>query len=107
MKNFVKPGNHITVDGPTVSGEGKLVGSLFGYATGDSASGTRNAEIVVEGVIKAAKLATDVMAVGAKVNWDDTTKEVKLASGDLDGVGTVVKAAGNGDTEVEIRLTPA
>ena len=46
------------------------------------------------------------MVVGAVVNFDDTTKEVKLASGDLDGVGVVTEAAGAATTEVRIKLTP-
>lgn len=107
MKNFVKPGNHITVDGPTTSGEGKLVGaSLFGVGIATVAAGTKNGEIVTEGEVEIAKLTTDVMAEGAKVNWNDTNKEVQLATSDLDGVGTVTVAAGNGDTTVRIKLTP-
>ena len=106
MKNFVKPGNHITVDGPTTSGLGKLVGtSLFGVAIATVASGEKG-ELVVEGEVEVAKLSTDVMAVGAKVNWNDTNEEVQNATSDLDGVGTVSVAAGNGDTTVRIKLTP-
>ncbi|ODA67103.1 hypothetical protein A7A08_01849 [Methyloligella halotolerans] len=41
MKNFVQPGNTITVPAPTAvaSGDGVLVGSLFGVANYDAAPG--------------------------------------------------------------------
>lgn len=106
MKNFVKPGNHVTVDGPTTSGQGKLVGAnLFGVAIATVLSGYKG-ELVVEGVVEIAKLSTDNMAVGAKVNWNDTNKEVQLATSDLDGVGTVVEAAAASTTVVKVKLTP-
>ena len=105
MKNFVKPGNHITVAGPTVSGEAQIVGSIFGVAIATVASG-ESGELVVEGVVEIPKLSTDNMTVGAKVNWNDTNKEVQLATSDLDGVATVVEAAAASTTVVKVKLTP-
>lgn len=106
MKNFVKPGDHIEVDGPTVSGEGKLVGAaLFGVAIATVAASEKGA-LVVEGEVDIAKLAADNLVAGQKVNWDDTAKEVKAAAGDLDAVGTVTVDADNTKTSVRIKLTP-
>jgi len=41
MKNFVQPGNTITLTAPyaVASGDGLLVGSIFGIAAGDAALG--------------------------------------------------------------------
>lgn len=109
MKTYVKPGKHIsfTASGSSyASGVGVLLGAaLFGVALGDVADG-EDGEIVTEGVVEIAKLSTDNMALGAKVNWNDTNGEVQLATSDLDGVGTVVEAAGASTTMVKIKLTP-
>lgn len=110
MKNGVQPGLNIEVtngSGADVSsGDGLLVGaSLFGYALGDIANGA-DGVITTEGVVDAAVLSTDVIAAGAKLNWNDTTKELQLASGDLDGVATAVEASGNGDSTCKVKLTP-
>lgn len=108
MKNFIQPGNSIDVAAPTggmTSGVGVQIGSLFGVAIETKAQ-TLIGSIQVEGVVQIAKLGTDVMAVGAKVNWNNTTKQVQLAAGDLAAVATVVEAAGNGITTVKVKLTP-
>jgi len=106
MKNFVQPGNVIEVAAPTAlsSGDGFIVGSLFLVAQGDALIGTQ-LNGGVEGVYDVAKLSTDAMSVGDKVNWDDTAKELKLAAGDLDGVATVVEAAIASTTSVKVKLT--
>lgn len=108
MKNFVKSGDVIefTATAAVASGEGVLLGQLFGYSAGAVALGEKGS-LQVEAEVIAKKLATDVMAVGAAVNFDNTTKEVKLAAGDKAGVGIVTEAAGNGDVEVRIKLTPS
>ena len=108
MKNFVQRGDTIDVIAPAggmVSGQGVQVGSLFGYAVADKAAGELGA-VEVEGVVDAKKLLTDVVAVGAKLNWDDTAKQLKVAAGDLAAVATVIEAAGNGDQTVKVKLTP-
>jgi predicted RecA/RadA family phage recombinase len=109
MKNYVQKGDILDLIAPSggvVSGVGYLIGtSILAFAQASAAVGETFAGLT-EGVINADKLTTDVMAVGAKVNWDDTAKEFKNASGDLDGAATVVEAAGNGDTTVKVKLSP-
>ncbi len=108
MKNFVQPGNTIDIIAPSggiVSGVGVRIVSLFGYAIATVAQ-TLPGVLQVEGVVDAAKLTADVMPVGTKVNWNNSNKELQLATSDLDGVATVVVAAGNGDTTVQVKLTP-
>lgn len=106
MKNYVGRDENVTIAAPAAvsSGDAVLVGSLFGVAQADAASGA-DVALVQKGIFKLPKLTTDVMAVGNKVNWNDTNKELQLATSDLDNVATVLKAAGNGVTEVEVVLT--
>lgn len=108
MKNYIQPGNVIQIASLAAAmtkGVGFKVGSLFGIAVDTAAIGEVG-ELAVEGVFEVAKLAADNMTLGLKVNWDDTNKWVKLATSDLDNVGTVVEAAGAASTKVKIKLTP-
>lgn len=109
MKNFVKSGDVIEVIAPsggTISGRLNLFGAaLFGVETDTVAEGLK-ASLQVEGEISVAKLAANNMIVGVKVNFNDATKEVQLATSTLDGVGIVTVAAGAAITEVRIKLTP-
>ena len=57
MKNFVQPGNTITLTAPyaVVSGEGLLVGSIFGIASGVAAIAEPD-ETVLVGVFDITKV---------------------------------------------------
>lgn len=109
MKNYLQKGDNLDLIAPAggvVSGLGYVLGSILVFAMATKAAGETFAG-VNEGVIKAAKLTTDVMAVGAKVNYNNTTKEFQIATSDLDASAIVVEAAGNGDTEVKVKLIQA
>lgn len=97
MKNYVQEGDVITVAAPyaLTSGQGALVGSLFGIAAGDAASGA-DVQLKTEGIFDVAVLSTDVVTVGAKLYWDNTNKRLTLtsASNTLVGVATQAKATG-------------
>ena len=106
MQNFIQPGNTITVTAPTggiSSGEGVLIGSLFGVAAFD-AEESESVEIQTTGVMVLPKLATDVVAVGDLLYWDATNKRLTVTTTDNKLVGLAVAAAGNGATTVVIRL---
>lgn len=107
MKNNVGSGDILTVTAPAAltSGQAFILGSLFLVAVSAAASGEEVAAVRT-GVHKLPKESTDDMAVGEKLNWDDTGKHLQEGTADLDNVATVVKAAGNGVTEVECVLTP-
>ena len=107
MKNFVQPGKVVELAAPAdvSSGDGVLIGSLFGVAALDALSGAQ-VNVQLEGVFSLPKLTTDDMVVGEKVNWNDSNSELQEATSDLDNVGTVIKAAGNGILVVEVILTP-
>lgn len=109
MKNFVQNGDVITIPAAPYarsSGQGVLMGSLFGICTSDVLIGAA-VEVVNEGIVDVTALATDVATVGTKVYWDDTNKRltVTAAGSVLVGVTTLPKI--NGDTTARVYLDGA
>lgn len=103
MKNFIQRGDMITVTAPTggvTSGQGVLVGNLFGVAATTTAEG-ESVELATVGVYELPKLAS---AVIARVAWDDTAKQVVLPGTGMVPIGIATLAAGNGVTTVRVRL---
>lgn len=105
MKNFVQEGDVITVAAPyaLASGDGALVGSLFGVATNAAASGA-TVEIVLEGVVTLKALGTDTGSVGAKMYWDNTAKQLTATATANSLVGALTVAKTAGQTTATIRL---
>lgn len=110
MKNFVQPGETITVTAPyaVLSGAGCLCGVLFGVTAVDAASGAA-AELATEGVFDLTALTTDTASGTAFVAayWDDTNKRITTSSAGNTKVGVIVKAKINGDTTARVRLNAA
>lgn len=107
MKNYVQPGNTLTLTAPyaVTSGDGLLVGSIFGVAAGDAASGAA-VEAALTGVFDLTKIGSQAWTVGAKVYWDDTNKRCTTVATDntLIGVAVEAVAGGAGDTIGRVRL---
>ena len=110
MKNYVQPGNTITLTAPyaVASGDGLLVGSIFGIASGTAAIG-ESVEAALTGVFDITKIGSQAWSVGAKVYWDDTNKRCTnvATSNTLIGVATEAVAGGAGDTIGRVRLNGA
>lgn len=110
MKNYVQPGNTITLTAPyaVTSGDGVLVGSIFGVAAGTAALGDP-VETALEGVYDLKKVASQAWAVGDKIYWDNTAKNTTktLTSNTLIGVATDVVAGGATDLIGRVRLNGA
>lgn len=105
MKNFVQAGANITLAAAAAvsSGDGHLVGSIFGIASNDAASGA-DVTLALTGVFTLPKTSALAISVGDKVYWDNTNKEVnKTATGNT-LVGVAVSAAANPSAEVDVRL---
>ena len=105
MKNFVQPGDVVTVTAPTggvVSGQPLLVGFLFGVCA-YSAIATKPVELALEGVFDLPKDAS-TFAVGAKIYWDATAKLVTSTSTSNTLVGVATAAAGTGEATARVRL---
>ena len=106
MKPRIQNGDVITVNAPTggvTSGDGVIVGSLFGTAAFTAAEG-EPVEIATRGVYALPKEPTAVIAQGARVAWDATEKRIDLPDTGFYPVGIATEAAGNGITTVRVRL---
>jgi predicted RecA/RadA family phage recombinase len=107
MKNYVQPGTTLTLAAPyaVTSGDGLLVGTIFGVAAGDAASGA-TVEAALTGVFDLTKVGSQAWTVGAKVYWDDTNKRCTTVATDntLIGVAVEAVAGGAGDTIGRVRL---
>lgn len=105
MKTFIQEGNIITVTAVAniASGDGVLVGSIFGVAAADAVTG-EGVEIATVGVYELPKLSTAVISQGDRVAWDDAAKEIALPGVGLYPVGVAIEAAGNGTATVKVRL---
>jgi predicted RecA/RadA family phage recombinase len=96
----------ITVPAPTggvVSGQGVIVGALFGIAATTATEGD-NVEIATTGVYDLPKAPATVVALGDRVAWDDTVKVIAPPAAGLYPVGIAITAAGNGAVTVRVRL---
>ena len=107
MKNYVQPGNTLTLTAPyaVTSGDGLLVGSIFGVASVDAALNDP-VQTALTGVFDLTKVGSQAWTVGAKVYWDDTNKRTTsvATSNTLIGVATETVAGGAGDTIGRVRL---
>lgn len=90
------------------TGDGLLVGSIFGVAAGDAASGA-TVEAALTGVFDLTKIGSQAWTVGAKIYWDDTNKRCTTVATDntLIGVAVEAVASGAGDTIGRVRLNAA
>src|SRR5262245_39799172 len=103
-KNYVQPGNVLTLIAPAdvKSGDGVLVGKLFGVATYDAAAGAE-VECGVTDVWELAK-AAGALAQGATVYWDNTAKNVTATATGNSLIGAVTEAAAAGAATARVRL---
>lgn len=110
MKNFVQPGDVITVTAPYAlsAGDGCLVGILFGIACGTYLNGAA-AEIKTEGVFDITALSTDTASGTTLVSayWDNTNKRITTTSSGNTKVGTIIAAKASGETTARVRLNAA
>jgi predicted RecA/RadA family phage recombinase len=107
MKNYIQPGEILTVTAPAdvKSGDPVAVGTIFGVACCDAANGT-DVELNTGGVFELPKTLTDVVGVGDKLYFDSAAgKLTKTAgTGSKPLVGFAVMAAGNGVATVRCKV---
>ena len=106
MKNHTQKGDIITVPAPAggiASGEGAIIGNIFGIAAYSAAMG-EPVELATTGVYQLPKATAAVLTVGARVAWDNTAKNINVPGAGRFPVGVATEAAGNGVTSVSVRL---
>jgi predicted RecA/RadA family phage recombinase len=106
MKNFVQEGRMLTATAPSggvTSGQGVIIGAMFGVAAGDAAQG-KDFEMAVEGVYTLPKAAG---AIGEKVKvyWITADKKVTATASGNTLIGHAAKAAADADATVEVRIS--
>jgi predicted RecA/RadA family phage recombinase len=106
MRNFIQPGNVITVEVPSggvVSGQGLLAGSLFGVCATTETDG--EVELALTGVF--ALPATGPISALADCFWDESEGEVVATDGGAGTnkkIGVALLAVGEAATTGTIRL---
>lgn len=109
MKNWIQPGDQITVVAPSAiasGGLGVLVGSIFGVSVGPAANAA-DIEIATRGVFRLAKATGAAWTQGQRLYWDDTAKNVTGTVGTNKLIGVAAAAAASGDTVGSVLLTGA
>jgi predicted RecA/RadA family phage recombinase len=104
MKNFVQPGDAMTVPAPAdvTAGDGVQVGQLFGVATTDAVNG---ADVVIQttGVVDLPKTSAQAWStIGALVYWTGT--EATTTAGTNLPIGCVAATAANPSATGRVRL---
>lgn len=106
MKNFVEPGEVITLTAPYAvsGGDGVLVGMIFGVFTGGN--GTRpglaaqtgdQIEVAVTGAATLAKTTGVAWVVGDPVYWDNAGKKCTKTNTGNKFIGYAIAAAASAD----------
>ena len=107
--NYIQPGRSITVAAPSggvLSGDGVLIGTLFGIAQYDAVEGAE-VEILTEGVVEIGKTSALAIGVGDRLFWDDTNKVVNKTTTAQQQVGVAVAAAANPSATVKMLIRAA
>lgn len=104
MKTFVQPGElvYLTMPYQRNSGEGVLVGDLFGVVEETTANGAKG-PVRTEGVFTLPK-ATGALAEGVLVYWDNAAKNVTATATGNRRIGATMASALSGDATVNVRL---
>lgn len=100
MKNFIQPGDTVTVPAPAnvASGAPVLVGDIFGVAVYSCQTG-EDLELATEGVFDLPKASSQAWTVGAKIYFDAATKTLTATVGSNRFVGHALLAVGGGADE--------
>jgi len=107
MRNYVQPGDSLALAVPyaggVTSGQGVLVGALFGVAAVD---GVQNAviECQTKGVFDITKEPALGITAGARVFWDNTNRRLTTTATGNFQVGLATVAALAADTTVRAVL---
>jgi predicted RecA/RadA family phage recombinase len=81
------------------SGQGLLVGALFGIALATAANGA-NVPVSFEGIFDVTKEPSLAITQGARLFWDNTNRRLTTTATSNFQVGIAVVAAGASDTTV-------
>lgn len=106
MKNFITPGENITVPAPAavVAGQAVVVGSIFGVATDAAASGA-DVVLVRRGVFELPKTSAQAWGVGDKLYWSAGSAVVTTVASGNTLIGAAAAPAANPSSTGFVLLT--
>jgi predicted RecA/RadA family phage recombinase len=104
-KNFVQPGDTLTLVAPTnvKSGGVVVVGALAGIAAYDALQG-EDVEVSLEGVFAVPKTTPGGINQGDKAYWDAGASKVTTTAGSNLLLGVCVLTAGTSETTCRVKL---
>lgn len=105
MKNAAQPGRNIPLPAPyaVASGDGLLVGAIFGLATGSAGAG-ESVEATLVGVFDIKKTPSQAWAIGDKIYWDNVAKEATKTATNNTLIGAAIEAVSNSASETTGRV---
>lgn len=109
MKNFISQGNTLSfindTGAPIKSGNGALLGTIFGVAAGDIAANAAGVLNLV-GTYELTKAPSEAWSLGAAVYWDNTAKHCTSVATNNTLIGAATEAVGGGATDIlgKVRL---
>jgi predicted RecA/RadA family phage recombinase len=113
MKTFVQEGDVIAVTVASgsdeidlSSGDGYLIGSLFGIVVADAAIG-ETVQLQTEGVFDIAKTSAEAWTVGQKIYWNNATRKCTSTAGGNKQIGVATAVAANPSSTGRVLLTAA
>ena len=103
MRNFVQPGNAVTIPSPVTlaAGDPVVVGALRGVANGDAETG-EPVVIATTGIFELDKVGADAFAVGDLAYVDGAGLATVADTGSE--IGVAVRAAAAGSAKVFVRV---
>ena len=107
MKNFVQPGENLTIPAPynVLSGGVVIAAAIIGIAAGSAASGAP-VDVATTGVFDVPKVGANAFTLGASVYWDSATSlATTVSSGGNVKIGVAVAAAAASTGTVRVRLS--
>lgn len=108
MKNYIQPGNTLTIPAPAggvVSGAVVISGSLIGVAAADATEGD-DVALATEGVYELAKTSAQAWTLGAKIYWDETNSVATTVDTDNTLIGIAAAAAANPSAVGLVKIGP-
>ena len=108
MRNYLQRGDALYVSAPTagvLSGQGLLVGSIFGVASEDALPGVTFA-MWLKGVYALPKTAAQAWNLGDPLYWDTTNLVVSNVASAGPKIGFAITAAANPSTVGQVLLVP-
>lgn len=103
MKNYVQTGTNLTLPAPRAltSGEGCLVGAIFGIAA-ETVDAGQDVDLVTQGVFALPKPQADVFAAGDGAYWDSAAKLATLVGTGNTRIGVAVAASAGATVNVRL-----